>query len=89
MIDKINNSQVPDILKQPSVKQPDPADAPVNNEEDVSLQVSCDSLIENAGQLPPEDTNLVQLAGELLLSGQLESPENIRQAAENIVTFGI
>ena len=89
MIEKIDNNQVPDILKESFAKQPDPSKLPANNEVDASLQVSYDSLIEKAKQIPSEDTNAVQLARELLLSGQLESPENIRAAAENIIKFGI
>jgi len=53
------------------------------------LQVSYDSLIEQAKQIPPEDASVVQRARELLLSGQLDNPENIRAAAEAIVKFGV
>jgi hypothetical protein len=89
MLEKIDNNQVPGILKESSPKQPDPSRVPASNEGDASLQVSYDSLIEQAKQIPPEETNIVQQARQLLLSGQLESPENIRAAAENIVRFGI
>lgn len=89
MIEKINNNQIPDILKESSAKQPDSSGVSINSEADASLQVSYDSLIEKAKQTPPEDANAVQHAKEILLSGQLESPENIRAAAENIVKFGI
>jgi hypothetical protein len=85
MIEKINNNQVPDILKESSAMQSSPAKA----ESDASLQVSYDSLIEQAEQIPPEDASVVQQACELLLSGQLDNPENIRAAAEAIVTLGI
>ena len=89
MIDKIENSQVPDILKESSAKQPEPSKNSAKTEVDASLQISYDSLIEQAKQIPPEDTSVVQRARELLLSGQLDNPENIRAAAEAILKFGM
>ena len=89
MIERINNNQVPDIFKELSAKQPGPSRDPANKQVDASLQVTYDSLIEKAQQIPPEDANAVQRARRILLSGQLDSPENIRAAAENIVRFGI
>ncbi|GAH66029.1 unnamed protein product, partial [marine sediment metagenome] len=65
------------------------AKTPTNNGVDASLQVNYASLIEKAKQTSQTDSKTVQLAQELLLSGQLESPENIRAAAEDIVKFGI
>ena len=89
MIEEINNNQVSDILKESSAMQPNPSNTPANNQVDASLQISYDSLIEQAAQISPEDVSVVQRAHQLLSSGQLESPENIRAAAETIVTFGI
>jgi hypothetical protein len=56
---------------------------------DASLQVTYDSLIEKAKEMPRQEADAVERARRLLLSGQLESPENIRAAAENIAKFGI
>ncbi len=89
MLEKIDNNQVPGILKESSSKQTDPSKVPASNEGDASLQVSYDSLIEQAKQIPPEDTNAVQKARQLLLSGQLDNPENVREAAENIAELDI
>jgi len=89
MIKKVENSQIPDILKESSPVQASSSNLPAKTGLDASLQVSCDSLIEQANQIPPEDANAIQQARELLLSGQLDSPENIRAAAEAIVKFGI
>jgi hypothetical protein len=89
MLEKIDNNQVPGILKESSSKQPDPSRVPASNKADASLQVSYDSLIEQAKQIPSEDASIVLQAQQLLLSGQLENPENIRAAAENIAKFGI
>lgn len=89
MIEKINNNHIPDIFKESSPKQPGPSASSPNKQADASLQVTYDSLIEKAKEIPPEDANAVQRARQILLSGKLESPENIRAAAENIVRFGI
>ena len=89
MIERINNNQVRDILKESSSRQSEPSMSSANNQIDALLQVNYQSLIEKAKQLPQEDTDAVERARELLLAGQLESPENIQKAAENIVKFGI
>ena len=89
MIDKINSSQISNILKDSSSKQPNIPHPAGNNEADASLQVSYESLIEKAKQTPAEDVNVVDRARQMLLSGELDSPENIRKAAEKIVKFGI
>ncbi len=89
MIEKIENNQVPDVLKESSAMQSRPSNSPAKTGLDDSLQVSYDSLIEQAKQIPPEDAGAVQQARKLLLSGQLDNPQNIRTAAENIVRFGI
>ena len=89
MIEKIENNPVPDILKESSAMQPSPSNSPAKIGLDASLQVSYDSLTEQAKQLQPEDAGVVQRARELLLSGQLDDPENIRAAAEAIIKFGI
>jgi len=60
-----------------------------NEDADASLRVDYASLIDKAVQIPEADSAAVQQARELLLSGELESPKNIRKAAENIVRFGI
>ena len=55
----------------------------------VSIQVDYGSFIDKAMQIQQTDARAVQRARELLLSGRLESPENIRAAAKDIVKFGI
>jgi len=50
------------------------------------------TLIEEAKSAeadPRAEAEAVTEARELLLSGQLETPENIRSAAENIVRLGV
>lgn len=89
MIDEVDTNQIRDFLEKSSSRQPNSAGALPNDDADVSVQVNYASLIDNAMQSPQTDTQAVQRARELLLSGQLESPENVREAAENIVNFGI
>jgi len=89
MIDKINKNQISDILNDSSVRQAGQAKSSENNNEDALLQISYDDLIEKANQAKPEEGDAVQSARRLLLSGELEKPENIRAAAENLLTFGI
>ena len=88
MIEKINTNQ-PLIDSGMSFGQPNSARALPDKDEDVSVQVNYASLIEKAMQEPENDAQRVHKARELLLSGKLESTENIRQAAENIVKYGI
>ena len=87
---EIDTNQIQNLLEQSSLSQPSSTNKILpNNDADASLQVDFASLIDQANQTPQEDTEAVQQAQELLLSGQLESPENTRAAAENIVEFGI
>ena len=88
MIEKIDASRPLIDSGMPS-GQPNSARALPNKDEDVSVHVNYASLIEKAVQQPEDDAQRVQAARELLLSGQLDRPENIRQAAENIVKYGI
>lgn len=89
MIDKINKNQISDILRDSSFRQAEQAKVSASNKDDALLQINYDALIEKANQAKPEEGDAVQRACQLLLSGELEKPENIRAAAENIVTFGI
>jgi hypothetical protein len=88
MIENINN-QVPDALKGSSFKNPDAVNMPADKQLDASLDVKYESLIEKAMQTPTENPSAVEQAKQLLLSGQLDNPENIRAAAEAIIKFGI
>jgi hypothetical protein len=89
MIEKIDKNQISGILKESSSRQPGLPKNSESDQADASLQISYDSLIEKTKQLPKEDIDAVQKARQLLLSGQLDSPENIRAAAEAIIKFGI
>jgi hypothetical protein len=89
MIEKINTNQIHDIVEKSPSNKFEINKASINGSADIDLQIDYASLLNKAVQSPQTDTEDIQRARELLASGQLESPENIRQAAENIIKFGI
>jgi hypothetical protein len=89
MIENISTSQTSPILGNTPLQSVDPAKSRPANDSDATLQISFADLIEKAKQSSAANTDSVQEARELLLSGKLTSPENIRSAAENILDFGI
>jgi hypothetical protein len=88
MIDKIDTTQPLMEPGSPSGQANLPR-IPPQNHADVSVQVDYASLIEQAIRQPQEDDQRVEQARRLLLSGELESLQNIREAAEYIERFGI
>lgn len=89
MIDKIGTNNQPLIESGSSAGQPKDPRAVRGSDVDVSVQVNYASLVEKAIQPPKTDDQRVQQARELLLSGELQSKENIRKAAEDILKYGI
>ena len=89
MIEKINNNNIQNILGQSLPMQSGQAEAVPNKNEDASLQVDYAALIDKAIHAQQSDTEAVQRAKELLKTGQLESSQNIRSAAKNIIELGI
>jgi len=89
MIEKVDTNQIQNFLEKPSSRMTGSTPAVSGSDADVSVQVDYASFIDTAMQAPKTDSQAIEKARQLLVSGQLESPENIRQAAENIVTFGI
>lgn len=89
MIDKINTNQIQDFLEKPSSGQTGSVKNAQSNNADLSLLVNYASLIEKASQNTQTDPDAVNRAKLLLMSGKLDSPENIRAAAEEIAQSGI
>jgi hypothetical protein len=102
MIDNIHNSQITQAMGRSSPTQDSALGAPRNavphtdatnktaaDRLDATLQADFADLIDRAIQASQTETDAVQRARALLQSGQLTSLENIRSAAENIITFGI
>lgn len=89
MINKIDAHQIQDVVARPASQQATAAKALTGGGVDISLQINYASLVDKAMLSQRTDAEAIQHASELLRSGQLESPENIRAAAENIVRFGV
>ena len=90
MIDKININQISDHFDGSQAGQQNRTKAVANNQADATLQIDYARLIEQAiNSQPTTDTDAVQKAKELLQSGQLDNPANIREAAANIIKFGV
>lgn len=90
MIDKISINQIPDPRQDgvSSGQQNHPKPA-VNDQTDATLRIDFGRLIEQAVNTPPPDKDAVQKAREILESGRLDNPGSIREAAENIIKFGV
>ena len=89
MIEKIIDTNQPLMEPGSPSRQPNSAGALPDNDKGVSVQVDYAALIDQAIQHPQADAQLVQRARELLLSGQLESDQNVLEAARNITELGI
>lgn len=89
MIDNINANQMGQVLPKPPSPQPDSASARAQTDSDVALQVDFANLVDQAQKTTVADASDVQKARELLLSGELTSPENVKSAAQNMLRFGI
>jgi hypothetical protein len=87
MIDKININSI--LFDGSTPNQPDRSKPALNQNTDATLQISFEALIEQATKMPPADADAVNRARQLLESGQLDNPANIKQAAENIASFGV
>ena len=89
MIEKVDTNQIQGFLEKSSSRQPNSTAALPDNDVDASIQVDYTSFIDRAMQTPQTDSKAIERARELLLSGQLESPENFKRAAKNIIILGI
>jgi hypothetical protein len=89
MIDNIQNHQVAHAMGSSTLPHAEGANRRFCKDSDATVQVNFADLIDQAVQTAETDADAVPKARELLQSGQLTTPENIRSAAQNIVTFGI
>ncbi|MGA2677963.1 MAG: hypothetical protein ABSF37_01540 [Sedimentisphaerales bacterium] len=89
MIDKINTNQISDHFDGSSAGKSNHSKAVTSNQADDTLQIDNARLIEQAVNSQPTDTDAVQKARELIQSGQLDTPANIKEAAANIAKFGV
>jgi hypothetical protein len=89
MIDKININQIADHFDGSSAGKPNRSKAVTGNQPDATLQIDNARLLEQAAKIQPTNTDAVQRARELIQSGQLDTPANIKEAAANIAKFGV
>lgn len=88
MIDNVTNP-VGQALSKTPLPHSDPANMRPASGSDATIQVEFADILNRAKQAEEADSDAVQKARELLLSGRLTSPENIRAAAESILNTGI
>ena len=87
MIDKINSNIVQNYIRFSADKKnkTEPKNKPGDD-----LQLKNNKLIDQAMQNKVNTNNLnIESIKELINSGKLDTPENIRKAADNIIDFGI
>ena len=89
MIEKIDANQIQSFLEKTPSRKKNDVTAFAGNDAEVSVQVDYATLIEKAIKAPKTDSDVIEHTKKLLLSGQLESSENIQKATENILNFGI
>ena len=88
MIDKININPIPELPAKPATQQPE-SNETTSSTDDVTLEVNYESLIQKAMESPESDATEVEKAKELIASGELESIDNIRAAAKDIIDLGV
>jgi hypothetical protein len=88
MIDKININQLSDRFDGSQAGQNRPKTV-ASNQADATLQIDHARLIEQAINSKPTENDAVRKAIELIQSGQLDNPANIKEAAANIIKFGV
>ncbi len=89
MVPNINVNEMGPTLGKTPLPHPDLTNARPPSESDATIEVSFADIINKARQAEEADSEAVQKARELLLSGRLTTPENIRAAAQDILKFGI
>jgi hypothetical protein len=89
MIEKVENNQIQSILDKSPSGPPKNAPKPPAKHAEISIQVDYVSFIDAAMKIPKDDAHAVQRAKKMLAAGQLESPEYLRKAAQNMIIFGI
>jgi len=89
MVNNIDVHRIQDLMPKPVGKKGrngQTSDVPAP---DASLDVEYGQLVTEALGLPQADEQKVERARELIASGQLDTPENIRETAMNIIQWGV
>jgi len=88
MIDKIDIKPIPELPAKPTAKQSE-SNETTSSTADATLEVNYETLIKKAMEIPESDATQVEKAKELIASGELESINNIRAAAKDIIDLGV
>ncbi len=89
MINNIDVHSIQNLQPRPAGKKDRDGHASDVSSPDASISVEYGNLIAEASQLQRADQHTVERAQELISSGQLDTPENIRAAALHLTQFGI
>ncbi len=89
MIQNVNCNSVQDIMPKPAQRSNQGPTTSTQAPVDATLQTEYAPLVAEALRSSETDAEAVQRAQALLASGQLDSIEAIREAAQNIVDLGI
>ena len=89
MIQNINANAIQEIQAKPTQRDGQGACRSSSAEVDATLQVQYAPLVAEAIRISESDVEAVQRAKELLASGQLDTVENIRQAAQDLLDYGV
>ncbi len=89
MTDKIDTNQIRSIVEQATYEQPGCPKVPPIDRTDASLDVAYAGLIEKAKEAAETDAAAIHRARQLLTSGELDTTENARQAAQKMMAQGI
>ncbi len=89
MVEKIGNEQIHQFWANAMQQKANPAGSTDGDDADASLRVSYASFMAAATESPEDDPQAVEAAKQLIESGQLDTADNIRQVAENILDSGI
>ncbi len=89
MIENIQNNHVAQRMGMNPASHADTANRTPADDSDATLQVNFADMVNKAMQVDEMGTDAVEKAKELLRSNRLTTTENIRSAAENMLTFGI
>lgn len=89
MIGKIDKTHISELMAELASKQPRATDKPDKNGLDASVQIDYASLIKKASEISESSIDKIETARQLITSGLFESAENYKQAANNMLVFGI
>lgn len=89
MVNHINTSLLQGLQAKANQKKGPSGRSKNSAEPDATLQVRYAPLIAKAIMTPVADAEAIKAAQKMLAAGELDRPEIIREAAENLVDNGI